>query len=171
MKNEYKITKELMKSWAKEYHLHGKANIILFALWCVLGGCGLLGLVIALSIYRDWLSICLFVLFLLVAVYKLFFARFIVWNQRYKVYSKAYGVSEWIRSYEFMEDCIIFTDHTSISKLKYDHIVGIKEKNNIAMILFHDNMAVRLYKNAFVEGSWEECKKMLVCKSKNNGHL
>ena len=29
MKNEYKIPKDLFKSWAKEYHIHGAANIFL----------------------------------------------------------------------------------------------------------------------------------------------
>jgi len=30
----------------------------------------------------------------------------------------------------------------------------------------NNNMALRLYKDTFVEGSWEECKKMLLEKSK-----
>ena len=30
MKNEYKITKDLIKSWAKEYQIHGAADIFFF---------------------------------------------------------------------------------------------------------------------------------------------
>ena len=37
MKNQYKITKDLMKTWAKEYHLHGAANVILFILMYLFG--------------------------------------------------------------------------------------------------------------------------------------
>ena len=29
------------------------------------------------------------------------------------------------------------------------------------MIYLNDNYAIRLYKDAFVEGSWEECKALL----------
>ena len=66
-----------------------------------------------------------------------------------------------MRTTEFLEDEIVLTDHTSVSKLKYSNIKKIKEKNNIVMIFMNDNMAWRLYKDAFVEGSWEECKNII----------
>ena len=161
MKNEYKITKKEMMSWAKEYHLHGTANIILFALWCVVGVIGL-GLIILYSfIGGDWIDWYLSVLFLFLSIFKLFFSRFAVWAKRYKLYSTTYGVTEWMRTTEFLEDEIVLTDHTSVSKLKYSNIKKIKEKNNIVMIFMNDNMALRLYKDAFVEGSWEECKNKI----------
>ena len=91
----------------------------------------------------------------------LFLARFFVWSKRYKLYSTTYGVSEWIRTTEFLDDEIILTDHTSVSKLKYSNIKTIKEKGNVVMIFMNNNMALRLYKDAFVEGSWEECKEKI----------
>ncbi len=161
MKNEYKITKKEMMSWAKEYHLQGASNIILFVLWCVVGLIGL-GMIILLSLVGgDWVNWYLSILFLSLSVFKLFFSRFVVWSKRYKLYSTTYGVSEWIRTTEFLDDEIILTDHTSVSKLKYSNIEKIKEKNNIVMIFMNDNLALRLYKDAFVEGSWEECKKKI----------
>ncbi len=161
MKNEYKITKKEMISWAKEYHLHGAANIILFVLWCVVGLIGL-GTIILLSLVGGyWINWYLSILFLSLSVFKLFFSRFVVWSKRYKLYSTTYGVSEWMRTTEFLDDEIILTDHTSVSKLKYSNIEKIKEKNNVVMIFMNNNLALRLYKDAFVEGSWEECKKKL----------
>ena len=158
MKNEYKITKKLMMSWAKEYHLQGAANIILFVLWCVVGIIGL-GLIILFSVIGgEWINWYLSILFLFLSVFKLFFSRFVVWSKRYKLYSTTYGVNEWMRTTEFLEDEIVLTDHTSVSKLKYTNIKKIKEKNNIVMIFMNNNMALRLYTDAFVEGSWEECK-------------
>ena len=71
-----------------------------------------------------------------------------------------------MRTTEFLEDEIVLTDHTSVSKLKYSNIKKIKEKNNIVIIFMNDNMALRLYKDAFVEGSWEECKEFLNSKRK-----
>ena len=161
MKNQYKITKDLMQTWAKEYHLHGAANVILFIIWCVLGVIGISGLIFSIALHGEWMAICLYALLTIGAVFKLFLVRFVVWSKRYKLYSITYGVSEWIRTTEFLDDEIILTDHTSVSKLKYSNIEKIKEKNNVVMIFMNNNMALRLYKDAFVEGSWEECKKKI----------
>ena len=161
MKNEYKITKKEMMSWAKEYYLNGAANIVLFILWCVVGFCGL-SMLVALSRtggeLLDWFGA---ILFLSLAVFKLFFARFVVASKRYKVLSQTYGVTEWIRSAEFVDEEIILCDHTSVTKLKYENIRKIKEKGNVVMVFFNHNVALRLYKDAFVEGSWEECKEKI----------
>ncbi len=161
MKNQYKITKELMKTWAKEYHLHGAANVIFFIIWCVLGVIGISGLIFSIALHIGWLAIYIYAILTIIAVFELFVARFVVWSKRYKLYSTTYGVSEWIRTTEFLDDEIILTDHTSVCKLKYSNIEKIKEKNNVVMIFMNNNMALRLYKDAFVEGSWEECKKKI----------
>ena len=161
MKNQYKITKKLINSWAKEYHLYGIANIALFILWCVLGIIGIAGLIFSISLNTDWLTIYLYAIFTVVAIFKLFVSRFVIWSKRYKVYSTTYGVTEWIRTTEFLDNEIVVTDHTSVSKFKYTNIKKIKEKNNIVMIFMNNNMALRLYKDAFIEGSWEECKEKI----------
>ena len=167
MKNEYKITKDLIKSWAKEYHLHGAANIFLFILWCVAGVVGLSGLIFTVQLQSDWIVVYLYSLLFAIAVFKLFIQRFIVWSKRYKLFCTTYGVTEWMRTTEFLDDEIVLTDHTSISKFRYCNIQTIKEKNNIVMIFMNNNMALRLYKDAFVEGSWQECKERIL--EKKNG--
>ena len=167
MKNEYKITKDLIKSWAKEYHLHGAANIFLFILWCVAGVVGLSGLIFTVQLQSDWIVVYLYSLLFAIAVFKLFIQRFIVWSRRYKLFCTTYGVTEWMRTTEFLDDEIVLTDHTSISKFRYSNIQTIKEKNNVVMIFMNNNMALRLYKDAFVEGSWQECKERIL--EKKNG--
>ena len=77
------------------------------------------------------------------------------------MYSQTYGVSEWIRSTEFTDDEIVLTDHTSVIKLQYANIQAIKEKGNVVMIFLNNNLAIRLYKNTFVEGSWDACKEKI----------
>ena len=166
MKNEYKITKELLRSWAKEYHIHGAANIFLFILWCVVGIIGISGLIFSIALHTDWIVVYLYALMLVIAVFKLFIQRFIIWSKRYKLYSTTYGVTEWIRTTEFLDDEIVLTDHTSVSKFKYSNIQKIKEKNNVVMIFMNNNMDLRLYKDSFVEGSWDECKQMILEKKK-----
>lgn len=167
MKNEYIITKELMKSWAKEYHLYGTGNIVSFIIGCFVGIVGIAGFVFSILLQSNWLISYVFALSTVMVIYKLFIARFIVWHNRYKLYSTTYGVTEWMRTTEFLDDVIVLTDHTSISSLKYENIKKIKEKNNVVMIFMNNNLALRLYKDAFVEGSWEECKEMIL-KKKNS---
>lgn len=165
MKNEYKITKALIKSWAKEYHLHGTANILLFVLWCIIGVVGVLTFAFSLELQMDWIYTYLSVLIILATVFKLFVSRFIVWARRYKIYSTTYGVTEWTRTTEFLDEEIVVTDHTSVSKFKYSNIEKIKEKDNLVLIFLNNNMGLRLYKDAFVQGSWQECKELLKSKT------
>ena len=138
----------------------------MFILWCVVGVIGFFGLIFSIAMSLDWKIIYLYALTLIIAIFKLFIQRFIVWSKRYKLYSTTYGVTEWMRTTEFLDDEIVLTDHTSVTKFKYSNIQRIKEKDNVVMIFMNNNMALRLYKNAFVEGSWEECKRILFEKSK-----
>ena len=150
-----------MMSWAKEYHLQGVANIILFVLWSIVGVIGL-GMLALLSLSGgNWINWYVSILFLLLSVFKLFFSRFFAFSNRYKLLSRTYGVTEWVRTTTFLDDEIVLTDHTSVSKLQYSNIKKIKEKGNVVMIFMNHNIALRLYKNAFVEGSWEECKEKI----------
>ena len=162
MKNEYKITKELVMSWAKEYHLHGTAMIVLFILYCIAGLCGL-NLLVLLAIFGgDWLQWFLAIWILILSVYKLFFSRFVSWSNRYKTMAKTYGVTEWLRTTEFTDDEIILTEHNCYSiRFRYENIKRIKEKGNMAFIFLNDNMVLRLYKDAVVEGNWETCKEKI----------
>ena len=168
MKNEYKITKKEMMSWAKDYHLQGVATIVLFSLWCLVGIIGICMIVLLSIKGGDFINWYLSILFVVLAVYKLLFSRYTVWASRYRLLSKAYGVSEWIRSTEFTENEIIVSDHgnVSVSKFRYENIKRIKENGNTVMILFDGNVALRIYKNTFTEGSWESLKELLDEKTK-----
>lgn len=160
MKNEYKITKELMMSWAREYFFRGPIDIILFVLWIIVGAFGVGSLVVLAIIGGHWLECYISILFILLSVFKLFISRFIVMSNRYKMHARTYGVSEWIRTIEFTEDEIIFTDHTTIIRFPYD-IKKVVEKNNSVVVFFNNNSTIRFYKDSFVEGTWEECKKFI----------
>lgn len=163
MKNEYKVTKELIMSWAKEYHLHGIANKVAFALCCGIIVFSVILLVLS-SRLSDWLCGYIGVLGLVFAVFRLFVARFIIWSNRYKLFSKTYGVTEWMRTIEFTDEDIVMTDHNSVSHFKYENIESIKEKGNVVMLYCNHNISIRLYKDAFIAGTWEECQEMVLQK-------
>ena len=166
IKNEYRIDRALIRSWAHEYHLHGKANIISFILLLIIGLVSIPGLVLSIFLQQSWVNVYLFSCALVLSVYKLFFSRFVVWARRYRMMSGLYGVREWIRTTEFGEEDIVLTDHTSVTHLRYDRIEAIKERGNIVMIHFRDHLALRLYKDAFTVGSWQQCKQLLSEKRK-----
>ena len=167
MKNEYKINKALMMSWAKRYIISGAANVVLFVLWILIGISGLALIALLLAVGGDPLDWYIAILFLFLSVFKLFIARFIVISKRFKVYSRLYGVSEWTRTTEFTDSEISVTDHTSAStKIRYENLKKVKEYGNEVILFFKDNMAIRIYKDAFTEGSWEECRSLLQSKLK-----
>ena len=157
MKNEYKITRDIMISWSKS--IFGTATVAFSIFYCVIifFSFGLLGL---LAFIRSTdLKLWLIGLFILVfASYRLFFLRYYFFAKRYKILSKTYGVTEWIRTTEFKDDEIVLTDHNSVCKLRYENIKRISENGNHVIIYFNDNLSARLYKDAFVDGTWEECK-------------
>ena len=161
MKNEYKVTKDLMMSWAREYYIVGAAQTVWFVMYIILGVISLILFALLFAFGGEWTQWYCAALFLILSVYQLFFSRFAIMSRRYALFSKTYGVHEWIRTTEFSEEEIVFTDHNSIARLKYENIKKIKEKGNTVMIFFNGNIALRLYKDAFVEGSWEECKELL----------
>ena len=166
MKNEHKITKELMMSWAKEYFLFRARDIILAILWSIVGLCGFIPLMALILLGGDLIDWILSIVLIILATYKLFIGRFVYISKRYKMFAKTYGVNEWLRTIEFLEDEIVLTDHTTVNKLQYHNIKKVIEKGNVVLILFNDNIAFRLYKDAFVEGTWEECKELLNSKRK-----
>ena len=158
MKNQYKITKKEMLSWIKEWRLQGVSNIILFALWCISGAIGFGALFAITFLDVHWIFCFLFLLCLLLFV--LYAPLFVLLN-RYHRLSKAYGKNEWVRTTNFADDEIIVVDHTSITKFRYENIKKIKEKNTVIIIFFNNRLAIRLYKDTFIEGSWEECKQKI----------
>ena len=166
MRNEYTITKDLMKNWAKEYYKNGgsyTARLILLVLVAVCEvGCAVYFL--RFPVYHL-LSLAAMVIFLF-ALYCIFLQPVVLYSKRYKMNSKIYGVREWIRSVDFGDDEITVTDHNSVYKYRYADIKRIKEKNDRVIVFFKFNLAIMLYKDAFVTGSWEECKKLLAEKKK-----
>ena len=166
MKNEYTVNKELMRSWARQWHFSSGAEMGLFVLWIITGICGVAGTV-KYIVSSDRITDLVISLWLVgIAVYKLFFSKYLVWSKRFDQLSYSYGLSKWQRSTEFCENEIKLSENSSSVSFKYSQIKKMKEKGNLVMLFLDNGLAVRIYKDAFVCGSWEECKKLLVEKMK-----
>lgn len=176
MKNEYKITKELMKSWAKGYHFKSIHNIIGLIMGCCIF---LYGAIWSFEIYYllgyhiiyfpEYLAAEIILIFItLLPLYMIFIRPTVLYTKTYKAYSKIYDVPEWTRTVEFTDTEIIVTDHTSVNKYLYKNLRGFKERKDHVIINFGHGTGARIYKNAFVEGTWEDCKKLISEKRKKH---
>ena len=166
MKNEYTVNKELMRSWARQRNFGSGADMGLFVLWVITAVCGVAGTV-KFCISSGKITDLVISLWLVgIAVYKLFFSKYFVWNKRFDQLSKSYGMSKWQRSTEFLDNEVKLSENSSSVSFKYSQIKKLKEKGKLVMLFLDNGLAVRIYKDAFVDGSWEECKKLLVEKMK-----
>jgi hypothetical protein len=166
MKNEFTVTKQEMLSWVKRYIFTGAVNKILFALYLLLGLVGVSSLLTVISNDGDKFSGAIGIASVIISVYKLFFERRVFMLRRYNLYAKTYGVDEWQRIIEFTDDDIVLSDHTSISRFRYENIRKIINEPDTVILVFNGNAALRFYKNAFVEGTFDECMEKIESKMK-----
>ena len=87
-------------------------------------------------------------------------------SRQYDFFAKTYGLSEWQRTIEFTDDEVILTDHTSVTRFRYENMQKIVEAGNTVRIIMNHNAVLLFYKDTFVVGSWQECKSMLESKMK-----
>ncbi len=166
MKNQYTVNKDLVKSWAKEFIINGSASIIALAVQAIIFLCGaaLIWMGFAFNLESKGIYLILGAYFIFYSIYRLFFSRFVVWNKRYKQLSEIYGVNEWQRTIEFLDEEIALTEHNSTNKLQYKSIKTIKEHKDMVFIFLEGGASIRLYKNAFIDCTWEECKVFIESK-------
>ena len=166
MKNEFTVTKQEMLSWVKPYCFVGVVNKLLFALYLLLGLVGASLLIIVIPSGGDYLYGVIGFAAVIISVYKLFFERSVFMLRRYNLLAKTYGVRAWQRIIEFTDEDIVLSDHTSVSKFKYDNISKILDKDNTVIIILNNRIALRFYKNTFTAGTWENCKAKIQSKIK-----
>ena len=163
MRNQYTVTKKEMMTYTKldYFFFQKKRNLIWFVLWVVDGILCAIAMALMAVVGGTWLSWYFVSLFFALSVYELFFARRIATIVQYKNLCKSIGASEWVFTTEFTDDAIIISDPIGFANLKYGNVKKIREKGNGVMIFMNDGMQIKLYKDAFVEGTWEECKEKI----------
>lgn len=151
--NEYKVTWKLYKSWVTENMLKGP-RLVMMIIWCVFALASLA------MVYVSWPKLHLFYLALaLFCIYRAFFHNFVVSKAQYRRMAQAYGTQDWVRRITFEEDGISLTEGNFSYKYAYTVIKEIREKGNKIWLFAANKTVLRLYRDAFVEGSsWEECK-------------
>ena len=169
MKNEYKITKDLMMSWKKGFHTNGMASIILFIASCYFLIVCPMYFIEIYYIYgyyfvyiAEYLMLMIFfALFTFTSFHRIFIAPSSSYKRLYRSYAEIYGVREWLRTTEFTDDEIVLYEHRNVYRYRYQSVGKIIERGNLVTIFIKGGGGLHLYKDAFVNGSWEECKKFI----------
>ena len=186
MKNEYTVTKRLIRSWENGWWFNSAANTALLIFTCISAilffifpqifsyyfGYYATSNATLKSLYTALWYIChvgtLFLLLYTPSASRIMYSNPYSPNHQYNYYktcSKNYCVKKWQRAIELTEDEIIVTDHNSVLRFEYSTIKRVKERRKSVIIFLKSGFEIRMYKNAFVEGSWEECKKLISRKS------
>ena len=166
IKNEYTITRELMKRWAREDRFGNGVNILFFCMYVFTGAIGIAMLCLLFAVGGSGLHWYLAVFCIIFPAFRLTLVPYFAWTGKYKMMARTYGVDEWIRSAEFTDEEIIIKDHTSVMKFKYENVKELKEKGNEVRLVFNNRLLVIIYKDAFKNGSWEECRALIEAKTK-----
>lgn len=150
--NEYQVTWKLYQSWAAENMTKG-VRFVMMVIWCVLA---LLSLALAIVAESGFKS--LFFVLAVFAFYRAFFRIFVIAKSQYRRLAQSYGKDNWTRRISFEDDGITLSEEKASFHYDYSDIINIREKGNEICLDASDKTVLRLYKDAFVESSWEECK-------------
>lgn len=166
MKNEYTVTWKLIKEWTRDIG-YGGIRLVFKVIYSILGVISLLSAVLitvmCIKNRIDSLTLNIAVLFFIsaFAFYRAFLQDILMARQRYNLLSKTYGASEWKRTVEIGEESITLKEGIHTAEYEYRSVSEIKEKGNKIFICLSDRTAIIMYKDSFVDCTWEECKNRI----------
>lgn len=154
MKNEYRVTWRLTLTWLWE-SICKPPKCLFPVIWILIGIWSVAGM-----LFLE--SIPLAILFALFCIYRAFFRDLLFSRKQYKALARTYGEENWLRTISFQEDRLVTTEGNVFSlQLPYSDITSIKENGNEVCLMLKNKSALRLYKDKFVGGSWEECRAFI----------
>ena len=150
MRNEYTVTWKLYREWLIENKIKGiKLFFLLF--W------SFMEIVILIRICYKGFSV-LYLLMTIYCVHRAFFLDYIAAKKQYTHLAKVYGGENWTRIITISDTDIYISEGTSVINYNNTDVVRVKEKDDRIWLDMNSDTVIRLYKSAFVEGSWETCK-------------
>lgn len=157
MKNEYKVTKKLLRRWMTE-NMYKGVQLGMNIGWAVLGA-----LCVVLMIFNaaDVTDYVIYGALLVLCVYMAVLRIFPLTAVQYRRMAKIYGEENWTRTITFGDENITLSEGTISAAFEYKDIMSIREKDNSVWLNARNRTVLRLYKDAFVDGSWDECKELL----------
>ena len=157
MKNQYTITKELVKKWAHESCFIGRNRTIFIMYMIVAAAFAAIFVMYAFFVKSSWHNIYISLIMCAITVYKAYPERIINASERYKQLAKLNGAAAWGMVVDFAETEIVVTEGTATVSISYAGISKIVEKKDKYLIFLKSKNYIRIYKDAFVDCTEEEC--------------
>lgn len=153
IKNEYRVTWKLYKSWLWENKRKPPKSG--FTVMWVIFGMAVTGMA-AVFRFAPYLIIAF------LCFYRAFIRDILAAGRQYAAMEKSYGQKDWIRTIAIDEEQILLQEGNISVNYKYSDISGIKEKGNKVWLMLRDGKVIRMYKDCFVDSDWETCRNLLV---------
>jgi len=148
--NCYTMSKERYISWAKNPAKKNKLNLI----WNVLTFFIAMTMVQAL-LSRDYLLIPFYFALIAYCIYRSFFQTRVLFVKQYKANAAAQGKSEWERIIR-LSSCIDVEDGNIKAQYQWDQVKEYFENGDDYIFVFKNGSGIRLDKNGFRKGTYEE---------------
>ena len=160
IKNEYNVTWEIFRSWARENAFKGR-QLLFTVIWVVFA------IVIQIANVLTGGAALYYFLF----VFALYFALLNWLSVARKQYSElcAKHGENWKRSIRFEDSRIVVWEGPTHMKFRYKEVYMFREKKNKIWIYARDGSVIRMYMDTFTEGDWEQCKELLREKAGKKG--
>ena len=155
--NEFIVTRKLYREWMRAT-AKKPVQMLFRVIWLVLAA----SMILYAVAYRY-----IYVVHLLLIVFCLYNAFFMWRVQAYAVYRKLSKVQgkNWKRQI-FFGDNIRVMDGRLTTDYDYDEIAEVKGKGNLVELISRNKLKLRIYKDCFTVGSWEECSAHIERKRK-----
>jgi len=164
VKNEFTVTKELYMSWNRENMWKG-IRLKFKILWTVTALLLIVFIIFLHSIGDGRLYLYVYgVSMALYCIYRGYFRESVLTAMQYRRNINVFGSENWVRTIEFGEDDIISRDGNVTVRTPYSEIVGMRDKGNNIWLDTKKKMVIRLYKDKFIGGDFEQFKKFISAK-------
>lgn len=154
IKNEYAVTWKLFKTWLIENKLKG-IRLVFFIFWNIFT---------ILALISNFITgFSMFYIFVaLYCIYRAFFRDYIFTKKQYNQLAKINGGNDWIRTITIYDTETYVKEGVAEYKYNNADVINVIEKGDKILLVMNNNMVIRLYKSAFIEGGWNECKEKFV---------
>jgi len=154
IKNEYTVTWKLYREWLIENKLKGvKLAFLLF--WSFMTVATLV-----MSYFSNFSGF--YILMTIYCVYQAFFRDYIFAKRQYTRLVKFCDGENWTRTITISDEEICISEGPSVINCKITDVVRVVEKGNKIWLFMNSDAVIRMYKSAFVEGSWETSRGLFL---------
>lgn len=149
IKNEYTVTWKLYRGWLFENKLKG-VRLAFLLFWSFMA-------VVTLIISFFTNIPAFFLLLSIYCVYRAVLWDYVAGKKQYSQLAKFCGGKNWTRTITLSDADICISEGPSVIHFKNTDVVRVVEKGDKIWLIMNSNTVLRMYKSAFVEGSWDTC--------------